>query len=52
MTRRGGVTTSTRGEVAPGRGKRGDDASSTDVNLTGLKMKKIHANDSADTNER
>jgi hypothetical protein len=41
VTRRGGVTTSVGGEVAPGKGKGGDDASWVDVNLTGPKNKKI-----------
>jgi hypothetical protein len=37
VTQRGGVATSVGGEVAPGRGKRGDDASWADTNLTGPK---------------
>jgi hypothetical protein len=40
VTRRGGVTTSVGGEVAPGKGKGGDDTSWVDVNLTGSKNKK------------
>jgi hypothetical protein len=36
-----GVVTSVGGEVALGRGKRGDDISWTDANLTWLKNKKI-----------
>jgi hypothetical protein len=47
-----GVTTSTRGEAAPRKGKGGDDASWTNANLTGPKNKKIHAFDSAGTNGR
>jgi hypothetical protein len=50
VTRRGGVTTSTGGEAAPGREKGGDDVSWADVNRTELKIKKIHAVDSASTN--
>jgi hypothetical protein len=53
MTRLGGVCTWVRGEVAPGRGMGGDDASWTDTNLTGLKNeKKIHTVDSIATNGR
>jgi hypothetical protein len=37
VTRRGGMATSVRGEVAPGRGKGGDDASWANTNLTRLK---------------
>jgi hypothetical protein len=37
VTQHGSVKTSARGEVAPGRGKEGDDASWADVNLTGPK---------------
>jgi hypothetical protein len=41
------------GEVAPGRGKGGDDVSWADANLIGLKNeKKIHTIDSAATNGR
>jgi hypothetical protein len=40
VTRRGGVTTSARGEAAPVRGKKGDDTSWTDTNFTGSKNKK------------
>jgi hypothetical protein len=36
---RGGVTTSARGEVAPGRRKGGDDVSWADADLIGLKNK-------------
>jgi hypothetical protein len=39
MTRRGDVTTSTGGDVTPGRGKGGDDASWADANLTKSKNK-------------
>jgi hypothetical protein len=35
VTRRGGVTTSTGGEAAPGRGKGGDNINWADANLTG-----------------
>jgi hypothetical protein len=56
VIRRGSVTTSARGEAAPGRGKSGDDASWTLVGLTrillGQKMKKIHVMDSVSTNGR
>jgi hypothetical protein len=52
VIRRSGVTPSARGEAAPRRKNRGDDASWTDVNLTGQKMKKINMFDSAGTNER
>jgi hypothetical protein len=34
------------GEVTSGKGKEGDDTSQAQANLTGLKMKKIHAVDS------
>jgi hypothetical protein len=37
VTHHSGVTMSTRGEMALRRGKRGDDASWADVNLTRLK---------------
>jgi hypothetical protein len=47
VTQRGGVTTSTGGEAAPGRGKEGDDASWIDVNLTKKKINKTHAVDLA-----
>jgi hypothetical protein len=39
VTRRGGVVTSTRGEVAPRREKRGYDVNCADVNITGPKNK-------------
>jgi hypothetical protein len=52
VTRRGSVMTSVGGEVTPGRGKGGDDANWADANLTRLKIKKIHAGDSASTNGR
>jgi hypothetical protein len=54
VTRRGGVMTSAGEETTPGRGKEVDDVSWVDMNLIGLKNeeKKIHALDSADTNER
>jgi hypothetical protein len=42
--------TSTGGEVAPVRAKGGDDANWDDVNLSGQKMKKMHAVDSVSTN--
>jgi hypothetical protein len=45
-----GMTMLVRGEVAPGRGKRGVDASWAYTNLTGQKMKKIYVVDSAATN--
>jgi hypothetical protein len=45
--------TSVGGEAAPEREKGGDDVSWTDVNLIWTKkIKKIHAVDSATTNER
>jgi hypothetical protein len=50
VTRRGGVVTSARGEVTPGRGKGGDDASWADTNLARQKMKKIYAVDLVATN--
>jgi hypothetical protein len=37
------VTTSARGEAALKRRKGGDDVSRVDTNLTGPKIKKIHA---------
>jgi hypothetical protein len=37
VTWRGSMVTMFVGEAAPGRGKRGDDASWADVNLTDLK---------------
>jgi hypothetical protein len=37
MTRCDGMAMSARGEMAPGRGKGGDDASWRDMNLTGPK---------------
>jgi hypothetical protein len=43
------MTMSAGGEMTPSR-KKGDNASWTDVNLTGLKNKKNHAIDSAATN--
>jgi hypothetical protein len=46
MTRRTGVATSVGGEATPERRKGGDDISWTDVDLTGSKIKKIHAIDS------
>jgi hypothetical protein len=39
VTRRGGVVTSVRGEVAPRRRKGGDDVNWADVNLTRSKIK-------------
>jgi hypothetical protein len=39
MTRRGDVATSAGGETTLGRGKRGDNASWADANLTGSKNK-------------
>jgi hypothetical protein len=50
VTRHGGVTTSTEGEVAPVRRKRGDDISWADTNLTEQKIKKINTVDSTTTN--
>jgi hypothetical protein len=46
------VMTSAEGEVALRRGKRGDDTSWANVNITGRKMKKIHVVNSAGTNRR
>jgi hypothetical protein len=43
------VVPSAEGEVAPGWGNGGHDASWTDVNLIGQKMKKIHVVDSVGT---
>jgi hypothetical protein len=40
VTRCGGVTTSTGVEAAPGKGKRVDDVSWADTNLTKSKIKK------------
>jgi hypothetical protein len=40
------------GEASLERRKRGDDASWTDVNFIGLKIKKIHIVDSTATNRR
>jgi hypothetical protein len=51
VTRCDSVTTSAGGEAASGRGKGGDDTSWADVNLSRLKMKKIHIVNSAGTNE-
>jgi hypothetical protein len=50
-------TTRWRGDVGhsrggTGEGKGGDDVSWVDVNLTGIKMKKIYAVDSVATNGR
>jgi hypothetical protein len=50
VTRCDSVTTSAGGEAASGRGKGGDDTSWADVNLSRLKMKKIHIVNSAGTN--
>jgi hypothetical protein len=52
VIRCGCVTTSARGEAAPERGKKGDDASWTDANLTRQKKKKIHAVHSTAINVR
>ncbi len=52
MTWCGGVATSAKGEVAPRREKRPHYASWTETNLIGLKIKKIHAVDSAAINGR
>jgi hypothetical protein len=52
VTRRDGMEMSTRGDAAPGKGKRGDDTSWADVNLTRPKMKKNHTIDSIATNDR
>jgi hypothetical protein len=49
VTQRDGVTMLTGGEVAPGKGKGGDDVSSVDANLTRPKIKKIYAVDSVAT---
>jgi hypothetical protein len=43
VTRYSSVTTSAGGEAASGKEKGGDNVSWADANLTGLKMKKIHA---------
>jgi hypothetical protein len=48
VTQRDGATTSAGEVAALGRGKEGDDASWTDVNLIG--SKKIHTVDSTATN--
>jgi hypothetical protein len=50
VIQRGNVTTSAGGEVAPGRGKRGNDASWADSNLISWKINKIYMVDSAGTN--
>jgi hypothetical protein len=50
VTQCGGMMTSVGGEAAPRRKNGGDDASWTDTNLTGLKMKKIYTFDLAGTN--
>jgi hypothetical protein len=47
---RGVVVTLDGGEVAPGRGKGGDDTSWLMPNLLGQKMKKIHTVNSVATN--
>jgi hypothetical protein len=50
VTRHGGVATSAGGEVAPERGKGGDNASWADANLIGPKNEKIHVVDSTAIN--
>jgi hypothetical protein len=45
-----GVTTSARGEVAPGRGKGVDDTNWAYADLTRKKMKKIHTVNSVASN--
>jgi hypothetical protein len=50
VTRHGGVATSAGGEVAPERGKGGDNASWADANLIGPKIEKIHVVDSTAIN--
>jgi hypothetical protein len=52
VTRRSNVMMSAEGEATPGRRKKVDDASWTDVNLTRTKMKKIRTVDLVVTNER
>jgi hypothetical protein len=52
VTWRGGVATLAIGEAAPERGKGGDDASWTDVNLIRPKMKKICVVDSTAINRQ
>jgi hypothetical protein len=52
VARRSGMTISSRGEAAPGRGKGGDDASWIKTNLTRPKNKKKYTVDSAATNGR
>jgi hypothetical protein len=52
VTRRGSVTTSNGGEVAPGRGKGGGDTVGLAQILLGQKIKKIHMVDSVATNEQ
>jgi hypothetical protein len=52
MTRHNGVAMSAGGEATPRREMGGDDASWTDVNLIGLKIKRIHVVDSTATNGR
>jgi hypothetical protein len=49
VTQRSGVMTSATGEVAPRRGKGGDNASWANANLSRPKMRKIHAVDSVAT---
>jgi hypothetical protein len=43
MTRRGGIMILVGGEAALGKEKGGDNGRWVDANLTGQKMKKIHA---------
>jgi hypothetical protein len=47
-----GVATSAEGEVALGREKEGDYSSWADLNLTRVKMKKIHVDNSVAINKR
>jgi hypothetical protein len=51
VTRCDEMTTLDGGEASTKRGKGGDDASWAGTNLTGQKMKKIHALDSTTINE-
>jgi hypothetical protein len=52
MTRYKGMTTSSRGEVTTRRENGGDDDSWANADLTGQKMKKIHAVNLAGTDGR
>jgi hypothetical protein len=52
VTRHSNVVMLAEGEATPGRRKKVDDASWTDVNLTRTKIKKIRTVDLVVTNER